>query len=115
MEQTSLMPERVANSLRQVADAANMFDGVRVFEITKDDDAHQPATIMWVSRMIDQYPGISLHGSLPCTVWSQLQNMSLYKHGKRYANPLALARRESRSLLKSFLALADKALCQGGH
>eukprot|EP00973_Karenia_brevis_P091374 12407144-Karenia_brevis.AAC.1 len=92
-----------------------MYDGVRVFEITKDDDAHKPATIQWVSRIIDQYPGISLHGSLPCTAWSQWQNMSLHKHGQKYAKKLALARGKSRSLLKSFIALADKALRQGGH
>eukprot|EP00973_Karenia_brevis_P063070 8769503-Karenia_brevis.AAC.1 len=41
--------------------ASKSFDGVRVFEITKDDDAHKPATIKWVSRIIDQYPGISIH------------------------------------------------------
>eukprot|EP00973_Karenia_brevis_P068769 9560556-Karenia_brevis.AAC.1 len=41
--------------------------------------------------------------------------MSLHKHGNRYAKKLALARRRSRSLLKSFIALADKALRQGGH
>eukprot|EP00973_Karenia_brevis_P094371 12422111-Karenia_brevis.AAC.1 len=92
-----------------------MYDGVRIFEITKDDDAHKPATIMWVSRMIDQYPGISSHGSLPCAAWSQWHNMSVYKHGARYAKKLALARRRSRTLLKSFIALADKALRQGGH
>ena len=45
------------------------FDNVSVIRITKEIDWSDDQTVQQTRKMIENNPGTSLHGSLPCTVW----------------------------------------------
>ena len=50
--------------------ASNEFSNVEVVRITEDDDFSKPSCVEAIKTKIREKPGTSLHGSLPCTVWS---------------------------------------------
>ena len=49
---------------------AQEFGNVSVYRITEEDDFRRPQTQQNIRQHLIDNPGCSLHGSLPCTVWS---------------------------------------------
>ena len=52
--------------------------------------------------------------SLPCTDWSQWQQVNSQQYGEDFRKSLARRRLKSKVMLRNALALGDKALSQGG-
>ena len=67
-----------------LSQAAADFDGVGVVTVTKDDDFDKKTTQDWIKEMIREWPGTSVHGSLPCTAWSPRQAMNLAQLGPEH-------------------------------
>jgi hypothetical protein len=95
--------------------AGTEFDNVRVIRITRDTDFGNRTTVRDLVEHIKSMPGTSVHGSLPCTVWSTWQAMALHKGGQAYAAELAIRRAESLKMLRSFIKVAELALSLGGE
>ena len=56
--------------------------GLTVCRLFKEAfDLTKPAIINQVIDFVKDHPGISLWGSLPCTVWCSWQHMNVYKLG----------------------------------
>ena len=95
--------------------AAAEYPSTKVIRITESMNFESAETVEQLAWHIVNNPGISLHGSLPCTVWSSWQNMSVHKHGQKYAKKLKQRRKKAAAMLRSFIALADLALDYGGE
>ena len=64
-----------------------------------------------ISQLVDwasENPGVHLFGSLPCTVWSTWQRMSIAKYGEKYLKRLQRRRQKSMSMFSNFVMLAEK-------
>ena len=83
--------------------------------VTREHDIRSPKTIKKLQQLIADKAGISLHASLPCTVWSQWQKMNIHLRGPKYEEQLRLRRLESINMLKTFIKLADQVLSLGGE
>ena len=57
--------------------AAKEFDKVHVFTVTKELDLLNPETENALINTIKRYPGVSVHASLPCTVWCLRQHINV--------------------------------------
>ena len=88
---------------------------MEVIRITQKDDFSSNAGVQKVKDRITSKPGTSLHGSLPCTVWSTWQFMSIAKHGMAYNLKLEKRRAKSKKMLKAFIECAELALSLGGE
>ena len=69
----------------------------------------------WICDYLKNHPGTSIHGSLPCTVWSAWQYMAIQRHGPTYFEKLKRRRGQSIQLLKSFIKCAELCLSLGGE
>ena len=60
--------------------------------------------------------GCHVWGSIPCTAWSQLQYLNEHLHGHKpgFSARLAKARRQSMTLLKTFISLGEYVIKNGG-
>jgi len=85
------------------------YDKVNVIRVTKKNDFSQPATVEKIMQHLRDNPGCSMHGSLPCTVWSAWQWMAIHRYGKQYQHKLDKRRQQSRKMIRSFAKCA--ALC----
>ena len=94
---------------------AQEYPHTSVVRITQKEDFNSKKCVDSISQAIKERPGISLHGSLPCTVWSQWQLMALHRYGPKYAKNLVTRRAASRRQLRSFIKLAQEALDAGGE
>ena len=94
--------------------AAGEYEGVRVLRVTKDIDFENKDTIEQLHSLADSKPGISLHGSLPCTTVSSWQQVCIKRYGISYEEDLERRRKCLRKMLQSFLTLAEKILKNGG-
>lgn len=59
--------------------------------------------------------GCSIHGSLPCTACSLMQNLNIAVHGESFTKKNNREKRKGRLLLRRFLELAEEVLSNGGH
>ena len=53
--------------------ASLSYDDVAVSHVTKSMDASNKNTIEQLHKVVKEFPGISIQGSLTCTVWSAWQ------------------------------------------
>ena len=60
---------------------AKEYRGVYVDRVTKEMDILNDKFFRTLLVQTERRPGISLHASLPCTVWSQWQSMAVHKLG----------------------------------
>ena len=67
-----------SSTLRMISEE---FDGVEVIPVTEAMDLMDNETFAQVQSLIMRNPGISVHGSLPCTVWCVRQAMNMRKLG----------------------------------
>ena len=75
-----------------------------VIRLNKDEfDLSRPDVISHILNVVKTHPGISLWGSLPCTVWCSWQYMSMHKHGEPCRRKLMARRKESMKLLTNEL------------
>ena len=93
----------------QLGIVAKEFDRVNVFRITKDVDFEEKQTFEGLKGYIEVKPGVSMHGSLPCTTVTSWQNVCIAKGGVEYAEELEIRRKKLRQMLKKFLHLAAMA------
>ena len=107
--------EICASEASNIGTVGAEFDNVEVIRITKDMDFKNPETIAQIKSLIRACPGASVHGSLPCTVWSTWQTMAIHNLGQQYETELNKRRQTSLSMLKSFIELAELAMSLGGH
>ena len=73
-----------------------------------------PSTEKGIKASITAYPGISIHASLPCTVWCLRQYVNLSTLGPDYAKQLETRREESRAMVRAFVRIAELAIHNGG-
>ena len=78
-------------------------------------DLNEPGSIAQTIAFVKLHPGISLWGSLPCTVWSAWQFMSVKRHGDPYLAKLVERRAQSLALLANFITVAREVRKRGGH
>ena len=81
--------------------------------ITKTVVANADKTHEHLFAFVEENPGTSIHGTLPCTAWSQWQTTNEHKLGKKYRETLNERRKKSRTLLRKFLQIADLVLLLG--
>jgi len=93
--------------LGKVAD--DEYHHVRLIRITKDTDFGDRETVNAILDCIRKCPGWSVHGSLPCTFWSQWQRMN---HNKK--PPTEEEKEPHVNMLRNFIEVADAALAAGG-
>ena len=106
--------ELCTHSNSGLGQAASEYAHVSVLRVTADMDLSNPATVEQVKSQLRAKPGTSVHGSLPCTVWSQWQAMACHRYGEAYQAKLAPRRTRALNMLKSFIGIADLALSLGG-
>ena len=92
---------------------AEEFDKVNVVRKTEEVDWADADTVQQTMDLIDRNPGISAHGSLPCTAWSTWQNMAIHRFGKGYLDSLERRRDASRQMLRSFIRCAELIIQKG--
>ena len=80
--------------------AAERYDDVTVVRVTKFQDATDSATLFRLGRVAEELPGVSLHGSLPCTPWCTCTFMNLHMLGQKFKRKLHRKRIKSRKLLR---------------
>ena len=98
-----------------LGETAKEFKGTHVTRITEAMDFSKRSTIDAIKAEIDEYPGTSIHGSLPCTAWSAWQKMAIYLHGQRYWEKLQKRQSRSRQLIRNFIEVATYAASKGGE
>jgi len=91
------------------------YDKVTVIRVTKETDFSKPATVEKLMQHLRDNPGCSMHGSLPCTVWSAWQWMAVYRYGKQYQHKLDKRRQQSRKMIRSFAKCAELCIKLGGE
>ena len=79
--------------------------GIDVLRVDKDLNALDAETGVICLKFIEHHTHVHIHGSLPCTPWSQLQYLNVYLHGETFARKLEAARRLSLQLVLRFLIL----------
>ena len=89
------------------------YSNVTVYHVTKEQDFALKKTVRRLREMICRTPGISVHGVLPCTTWSQWWKMNVHQHGP--ADEVEVPVQCKRAMLYSFIELAELALALGGH
>ena len=68
---------------------------VEVFRVTSAScDVSTAAGMAKVLNYATNNPGCHIHGSLPCTAWSQIQELNIFQHGEPFAAKLRLAQKE---------------------
>jgi hypothetical protein len=77
-------------------------------------DLSKPAVLKQILSFVRDYLGISLWGSLPCTIWCNWQHMNAHKHGEPYIKKLKARRSESMRLFASFVTVARAVRKSGG-
>ena len=95
--------------------AAESYEDVTVVRVTEFQDASNSATLFRLGRIPEGLPGVSLHGSLPCTPWSPWTLMSLHTLGQKFKRKLHKERTKSWKLLRGFIKVAEKVLHNGGQ
>ena len=98
-----------------LGNAAKAFTSVKVIRITAGIDFSDRETVQQVSDLIEQNPGVSMHGSLPCTDWSTWQEMNVHKYGATYLHDLTRRRNVSIQMIKTFVRLSERVLTLGGQ
>ena len=63
-------------------------------------------------KVMKQFPGADLWGSIPCGPWSRWQDVNL---AKGYAKRLKAARKKPMKILKNYIRCAEQVLLDGGH
>ena len=107
--------EICTSSESNLGKAAEEYDNVKVFRVTKECDFGNDDIVKELKQQIKSRPGCSLHGSLPCTPWSTWQEMAIHRYGSKYKRKLDRRRQESVKMLNSFIECAEIALSQGGE
>ena len=86
---------------------------IQVVRCTKtQNNVEDPETQNRLLKLIAEYPGTNLWGSLECTAWSQWQNMN--SRNLEFKGRLEKAREESRAKIRSFTELAREVVKAGG-
>ena len=91
--------ERNIDHVRLSQDSSNMADNHEVNDLL---------------RILDQFPGAVLWGSIPCGPWSTWQNVNSAIHGKGYEWKLKQKRKHSMKILRNFLRCAKRVIQNGG-
>ena len=94
---------------------AEEYKHVEVIRVTKDQDFTKRSTFKELMHRLESNPGMSMHGSLPCTVWSSWQTMNCHTQGAEFTTKLNVRRRASARLVRRFIQLAEVAIAGGGH
>ena len=93
--------------------------GINYLGLTKDfcdlTDPLQFAQVLdWMRDRLNADCVVHVWGSLPCTPWSQLQSLNLFRLGDAFAGNLELQTKEPLVLVDHFLQAADLAILSGG-
>ena len=92
------------------------FKGVKVIRLTKQTcDLLTPHGLKKALEIVRDYPGCSIHASIPCFPWSSWVKMNLHRLGDKYARKLANARQQSLKMLHAFKIVAREVISLGGH
>ena len=83
--------------------------------VTKEKDALSTVTLFELNRVVEEFPGVSLHGSLPCTPLCTWPFINPHLLGQKFKHKLHKERMESRKLLAAYMNLVAKVLNNGGH
>ena len=83
--------------------------------VTKQDNFGSKQCNDMLKQHIRDNPGISVHGSLPCTDWSAWQMVAVHRNGPKYLAKLQKRRKESEKLVDDFIEIAELALSLGGE
>ena len=110
-----LLIEVCADADSNMGIVAMELKSVTVLRVTAEVDWTDPATVRQVVNIIKANPGASVHGSLPCTPWTQWAYMNLHRYGEDFAAALAEARRISKAMLAAFILVAELAMRLGGE
>ena len=94
--------------------------GIRYLGLSLDwvdlrDSQQMDQIVEWARFQTDEQ-GFELHlfGSLPCTVWSSLQQLNLFKLSDDFKHDLELRRRETLTSVDNFVCLGHIAQRSGG-
>ena len=77
--------------------------GINHFRLTtKNSDMSSQWENDSLLKVIEQFPGCDLWGSIPCGPWSQWQNVNLHQYGKPFAKKLKKMRKHCRTILANY-------------
>ena len=107
--------ELCTNPDSALGEIAKEFHGVKVIRITKSFNILDPERVAQLHDLVESTPGVSMHASLPCAVWSQWQEMCIHRYGTEYAEKLAQGRLQALEMLRVFIRLAHAIIHYGGE
>ena len=87
---------------------------VEVLRVTERMDAMSPQTLKTLLDYADKHHGCHIHSSIPCTAWTNVQNLNVAMHGEPFRKYLKRIQAESRVLFGRFLTLARVIKKNGG-
>ena len=64
--------------------AAESYDDVTVIRVTEKDNVLSSTTPFQLERVVEEFPGFSLRGSLPCTPWCTWALLNLHTLGQKF-------------------------------
>ena len=80
--------------------------GVDVLRIDEKLDCMSEETIKMCMTFVNEHDSVHLHGSLPCTPWSNIQKLNIHQYGESFKRRLQRAQLYSLRLVARFLILA---------
>ena len=89
-------------------------NNVEVFRATQELDVLTKQGLERCIEYVEAHKDVHLWGSIPCTPWSQIQNLNIAQHGESFKEYLARERSHSLQILGRFLKLARIVKENGG-
>ena len=85
------------------------------FRLTKQNsDMECPEQTESLQKLVQLFPGSDLWGSIPCSPWSQMQNLNTGRLGSSFRDKLPKQRKPSRRILTNFISVAEVVLTNSG-
>ena len=106
--------EFCCDSNSEIGSQAEHVKNVQVFRATEELNILTKQGLQRCIDFLESHKGSHLWGSIPCTPWSQIQNLNIHMHGKSSEEYLAEQRRISMNVLGRFLTLARIVKKNGG-
>ena len=87
---------------------------VEVLRVTESMDALKQSTIDMLLDFVRKHPGCHIHASIPCTAWTNVQNLNIAQHGEPFKAYLKRIKHISLTMFGRFLTVAREVRKYGG-
>ena len=82
----------------EIGRQAELMNNVEVFRATQELDVLTKQGLERCIEYVRAHKDVHLWGSIPCTPWSQIQNLNIAQHGESFKEYLARERSQSSNI-----------------